>query len=253
MAFFLKPLFYDLTILKFRSHEIDLHKNLLMKRRAITFLILLVITSCTRKETFKVEGRVADTTLNGSKVYLVALDAPISLNVDSTIILDGQFAFEKKADSLCVKILRVPVRFPNAVEDLVVITEAGKLNVVLSGYSHGEGTRLNNILQGWKDKKHAYDSTQFNLYSIKNRAENQVAADSLMKVSETISKSFMSEMIRLMNDNLQNGIGLLLFKVYYHALPRELKNRILEITGDTYTDKDAQLKLMISNDQKASK
>jgi hypothetical protein len=123
----------------------------------------------------------------------------------------------------------------------------------LSGYSHGEGTRLNNILQGWKDKKHAYDSTQFNLYSIKNRAENQVAADSLMKVSETISKSFMSEMIRLMNDNLQNGIGLLLFKVYYHVLPRELKNRILEITGDTYTDKDAQLKLMISNDQKASK
>lgn len=205
------------------------------------------------KETFKVEGSVTDETLNGSKIYFVALDGPVSRNVDSTFIMDGRFTFEKKADSLCVKILRVPVRYPNAIEDLVVVTEPGNLNAVLSGNSHGEGTRLNNILQEWKDKKRAYDSTQFDLYSMKNRAENPVVADSLMKVSETISKSFMSEMISLMNDNLQNGIGLLLFKVYYHALPRELKNRIIEITGDIYTDKDAQLKMMIDNDRNAEK
>jgi hypothetical protein len=224
-----------------------------MNRISIIIVVSFFLTSCNRTETFKVEGKVTDETLNGSKIYIVALDGPVSRNVDSTFIMDGRFTFEKKADSLCVKILRVPVRYPNAIEDLVVVTESGNLNVVLSGNSHGEGTRLNNILQEWKDKKRAYDSTQFDLYSMKNRAENPVVADSLIKVSERISKSFMSEMISLMNDNLQNGIGLLLFKVYYHALPRELKNRIIEITGDIYTDKDAQLKMMIDNDRNAEK
>ncbi len=225
-----------------------------MNRIAITFILMLfLILSCTSKETFKVEGRIIDETLNGSKVYLVALDGPVSRDVDSTIIVDGSFRFEKKADSLCVRILRVPVRFPNAIEDLVVVTESGNLNAVLSGNSHGEGTRLNNILQEWKDRKHAYDSTQFDLYSMKNKTENPLVVDSLMKVSETINKSFMSETLNLMNDNLQNGIGLLLFKVYYHALPQELKNRIIEKKGVIYTDKDAQLKMMIDNDRNAEK
>ena len=225
-----------------------------MNRIAITFILMLfLILSCTSKETFKVEGRIIDETLNGSKVYLVALDGPISRDVDSTIIVDGSFRFKKKADSLCVRILRVPVRFPNAIEDLVVVTESGNLNAVLSGNSHGEGTRLNNILQEWKDRKHAYDSTQFDLYSMKNKTENPLVVDSLMKVSETINKSFMSETVNLMNDNLQNGIGLLLFKVYYHALPQELKNRIIEKKGVIYTDKDAQLKMMIDNDRNAEK
>jgi hypothetical protein len=225
-----------------------------MNRIAIAFILMLLLKlSCTSKETFKVEGRIIDETLNGSKVYLVALDGPISRDVDSTIIIDGNFSFEKKADSLCVRILRLPVRYPNAIEDLVVVTESGNLNAVLSGNSHGEGTRLNNILQEWKDKKRANDSTQFDLYSKKNRTENPVVADSLMKVSETNSKSFMSETLSLLNDNLQNGIGLLLFKVYYHALPPELKNRIIEKTGDIYTGKDAQLKMMIDNDHNAEK
>lgn len=219
----------------------------------IAFIILLILTSCAPKGSFKVEGRVTDETLNGSKVYLVALDGPISKDVDSTIIVDGSFRFEKKADSLCVKILRVPVRYPNAVEDLVVVTESGNLNAVLSGNSHGEGTRLNNILQEWKDKKRAYDSTQFDLYSMKNKAENPVVADSLMKVSEGMSKSFVSDIISMINENSRNGIGLLLFKVYYNALPANVKTTILEMTGDIYPDKDAQLKMMISNDQNASR
>jgi hypothetical protein len=216
-------------------------------------VLIIVAAACNNYQTFRVEGRVEDATLNGSKIYFVALDGPISRDVDSTYIKDGRFTFKRRADSLCVKILRVPIRYPNAVEDLVVVTEPGTLNAVLSDNSHGQGTHLNNILQEWKNKKRAYDSTQFDLYSMKNRAENPVVADSLMKVSEAISKSFMSEMISLMNDNLQNGIGLLLFKVYYHALPRELKNRIIEITGDIYTDKDAQLKMMIDNDRNAEK
>jgi hypothetical protein len=225
----------------------------MMIRIQIIISMLLFITSCSSKETFKVEGRINDETLNGSKVYLVALDGPISKNVDSTIISEGNFRFEKKADSLCVKILRVPVRYPNAIEDLVVVTEPGILKAVLSYNSHGEGTRLNNVLQQWKENKRITDSIQYSLILKEKKEENKEAADSLRQYSEVLYRQSMSGVVTLINENMNNGIGLLLFKVYYNNLPVEVRKRILEKTGDLYTERDAQLKLLIENERNAGK
>jgi hypothetical protein len=220
-----------------------------MKRIIIFLFSLMIFASCAKKETFKVDGSVPDSTFNGSKIYLVALDGPISKNVDSTIITDGKFYFEKEADSLCVKILRVPARFPNIIQDLVVVLESGNLNVNMSVNSHGEGTRLNNILQNWKEKKLSYDSIQWNLNSEKR--ENGVAMeliDSITNFSRVMDNMYKSYVMKLMNENIYNGIGLLLFKVYYPELTAEDKQRILKQTGNRYIRKDAQLKLMIKND-----
>jgi hypothetical protein len=224
-----------------------------MKRLLLVYLSILITASCTHKETFKVEGEVPDSTFEGSKVYLVALDGPISKDVDSTIVTNGSFNFEKKADSLCVKILRVPVRYPNYVEDLVVVLEPGNLKVVLSPNSHGEGTRLNNILQNWKEKKHAYDSLQFVIYSQMRKEPDKNITDSLLKYSESLSCIYKAELKGLMNENLNNGIGLFLFKIYYHDFSMEDKSRILKLTRDLYSGKDAQLKKMIDEDQNIGK
>jgi len=225
-----------------------------MKRIFIAYFALLITTSCNHKETFTVEGKVPDETFRGSKIYLVALDGPVSRNVDSTVIVDGSFRFESVADSLGVKILRVPVRYPDIIEDLVVVTEPGTLNVVMSDNSHGEGTHLNNILQEWKEKKHAYDSIQWDLYSRKSRGRiSKQASDNIMSYSIKLNDIFIADIVSLQNENMHNGIGLLLFKLYFNALPAGEKNRILEITGNTYIDKDAELKKMIGSEHNGEK
>ena len=225
-----------------------------MRRILVTGLILLIVASCSHKETFRIDGTVTDTTFNGSKVYLVALDGPISKNVDSTILENGGFNFEKKADTLCVRILRIPARFPKVIEDLVVVLEPGSLNVRLSDNSYGTGTRLNNMLQSWKEKKHAYDLMQASIYSqIRETDTNQEKIDSLRNYTDRLSLIFKADVRRMMNENLHNGIGLLLFKVYYQELSTEEKRNILKATGKLYSKKDAQLKLMISNDHNLSK
>lgn len=242
--------YYLLVILQFRPVKVALQKNILMNRIYLFLFSLLLLASCTKKEIFKVEGSVPDSTFNGSKIYMVALDGPISRNVDSTFIVDGTFHFEKEADSLCVKILRVPARFPDIIEDLVVVLEAGNLSVTLSQNSHGEGTRLNNILQSWKERKHSYDSIQLELYSEKSKkGMPKELIDSLVNYSGVQDKIYMSYVMKLMNENINNGIGLLLFKVNYPDLIREDKQRILKLTGNLYSRKDAQLKLMIENDR----
>lgn len=225
-----------------------------MRKISIACLILFVAASCTHKETFKVEGIVPDAKFDGSKVYLVALDGPISKNVDSTILVNGRFHFEKRADSLCIKILRIPFRLPGVIEDLVVVTEPGTLNAELSTNSHGSGIPLNDKLQSWKDKKHAYDLMQDSIYSqIREEGASKEKTDSLRNYSDKLSLIFKAQVQTLMNENMHNGIGLLLFKVYYQDLSPEAKKNILKETGNIYSTKDAQLKLMISNDHNLSK
>lgn len=220
-----------------------------MKELFIVFLTLILTAACTRNNTLTVNGFVEDPDLDNTTVYFVALDGPITKDVDSTIIINGRFSFVKKADSLCVKILRVPVRYPDAVEDLVAVLEAGTIDVTLSANSNGYGTRLNNRLQEWKDIKHANDSTQGALYAQKaEEGISQAAIDSLLRRSVILNQEYRSYVRRLLNENLHNGIGLLLFKVYYHDLPAEEKKRILDITGNIYRDNDEQLKIMIDND-----
>jgi hypothetical protein len=205
--------------------------------------IFLLVTSCKETPVFRIDGKVPAGGFAGSKVYLVALDAPITKNVDSTIIENGAFTFKIAADSFAVRILRIPAKFPDIIEDLVVIPEPGTITVVLDSVSHGYGTRLNNILQNWKERKHFHDSLQWDIFQQKNlTGTDQVKIDSLSAVSEKISESMLSDNIKMLNENLFNGIGLLIYKLYFNALPASEKNYVTQKTGKIYLEKDAQLR-----------
>jgi hypothetical protein len=223
----------------------------------IRYLIIIgclaaALASCTRDK-FVVEGLVPDPAFEGSKIYLVALDGPLSQNVDSALITGNKFRFNLPADSLGVRILRIPVRYPAAVEDLVVITEAGKIDVEMSASSRGSGTRLNDLIRGWKDDRWKYDSLQYDIYTrtISPAADPEIS-DSLLRQSTKLAGEYMSGITTMMNNNLYNGVGLLLFKIYYPSLPLETRKKVLELTGDIYLKRDLQLWSMVQFDQELS-
>lgn len=215
-----------------------------MRKFFLLINVLLFLTaSCKKPQVFRIEGIVPAQVFSGSKVYLVALDAPITKNVDSTIVENGSFSFETEADSFSVRILRIPAKFPDIIEDLIVIAEPGTINVVLDSTSHGHGTRLNNILQNWKERKHFHDSLQWDIVQQINFARtDQAKNDSLTAVSEKTIESMLSDNIRILNENLFNGIGLLIYKLYFDALPASEKNYVTQKTGKLYLEKDAQLR-----------
>lgn len=215
-----------------------------MHRKLPLFVLLLIlIFSCKDQPAFKVEGMVPDEIFNGSVVYLVALDAPVTRIVDSTYVKNGGFSFSVRADSSIAKILRIPFKYPNAVEDLVVITEPGTIKVTLDEKSHGKGTRLNGILQQWKDDKHIYDSIQWSLFEGRDmNSLRKETVDSLLNTSKLLKEKFLTGVIGMIDENLNNGIGLLLFKIYFDQIPFEKRESIIKQTNGEYFRKDAQLK-----------
>lgn len=211
------------------------------------FLLIIILcipaSACTKSPDFVVEGKVPDRNFEGSKVYLVALDAPVTKNVDSALVMDGAFKFTVPADSFDVRILRIPARFPAMIEDLVVVCEPGTVTVILDSVSSGGGTRLNNLLQQWKETKHFNDSLQREAgRQLRSAAGNQTMTDSLRLFSQQLGRSMLSESISLMNANLFNGVGLLIYKVYVDALPSDVTDYVTKMTGRLYLEKDAQLR-----------
>lgn len=211
-----------------------------MRTYIILLFTVLAFTSC--RKSFVVEGFVDNVTFWESKVYLVALDGPLSKRVDSTMAVNGMFRFEIPADSMEVRIVRMAPKYPEMVEDLVVIGEPGIVNVKLGNRSFGSGTPINDRLQHWKERKGMFDSIQWSLYRQKRDAQlAQLEKDSIDTYSNDLYSLFVSENVCVIHENLHNGIGLLLFKLYYDVIPADDKNAILAKTGMKYFNRDMEL------------
>lgn len=216
-----------------------------MKQILLLITILVAFSSC--KKRFVVDGYVDNATFWDSKVYLVALDGPVSKRVDSVMAVNGLFQFKIPADSMEVRIVRIAPKYPEAVEDLVVVAEPGTLNVKLGYKSFGAGTPINDRLQEWKERKSMFDSIQWSLYrQKKDLIMTDAEKDSLDNYSKSLHDLFISENVCTINENLYNGIGLLLFKLYYDVLPANDKNAIINKTGMTYFERDGELKKRVN-------
>lgn len=214
--------------------------------RVYLFLLAVVIAFSSCKRSFVIEGYVDNVTFWDSKVYLVALDGPISKRVDSTLAVNGNFRFEIPADSMEVRIVRIAPKYPEMVEDLVVVAEPGTMNVKLGNKSFGRGTPINDRLQHWKERKGMFDSIQWSLLRQKRELKlSPNEKDSLEAYSQDLYELFVSENVCTIHENLNNGIGLLLFKLYYDVISSDDKNSILDNTGMKYFNRDRELKKRI--------
>jgi division protein CdvB (Snf7/Vps24/ESCRT-III family) len=68
--------------------------------------------------------------------------------------------------------------------------------------------------------------------------------DSLIAAANKIKNEFLPGVVSLINENLNNGIGLLLFKVYYQQLSPETREAVEKATKVAYYRKDKQLRNM---------
>lgn len=125
-----------------------------MKRTLIltSLLAAALICSCS-KGGYHIRGTVTDPNLEGAIVFLVPMTEPVHEptkdNLDSTFIKNGHFEFRGTNERLVdVRIERMKRM---GVQNLLVVTEPGEIEVVLGERSSGSGTPQNDSLQVWKN------------------------------------------------------------------------------------------------------
>lgn len=214
-----------------------------MKKTAPILLIcLFTVISCNRGPVLKIYGTVGNSAFDGSKAYIIVPGKIVDSREDSAVIRNGKFTFTLPADSMAIRSIIIPRKGNQGVQELIFVKEPGTLDVVMSTKSHSKGTRLNGLVMDWKKSNFYYDSTQYALYYQSGKPGIPKSEyDSIMKLSADLDSAYIAENTAVMNGNLGNGVGLLLFKFYYDHLPVETRKSVLEKTGSLYIKIDKQV------------
>ena len=156
-----------------------------MNRSAILSLLLLallLLPGCrqSHQSSCLILGTMEDHTLDGKTIYLVPLVGPHdAAHVDSTTIENARFQFE--VDSTEVKVIRVGYRYREGIEDMLVVSEPGTVNVNIGKLSSCGGTPQNDSLQAWKDSMERYRMLLYQLQLAKRKTNDKDAVQARLE------------------------------------------------------------------------
>lgn len=97
----------------------------------------------------RIHGTAGDR-FEGKKIFLVPVTRPATMHtVDSVVIKDGKFEFT--ADTCDMRVIRIDYHYRSGVQDLLVVTEPGDVEVTIDSVSSCKGSPQNDSLQAWKE------------------------------------------------------------------------------------------------------
>ena len=159
-----------------------------MKKIFLPVASALMLMSCAdHSHDFSIYGTVTDPELEGACIFLVPylekVIEPTKENLDSTFIVDGKFEFHGNVERLSD--IRIERRRRINVQNLLVLTEPGTINVTIGPVSSSAGTPKNDSLQVWKELTKQY---RLEMYE----AANQAVKDSLTLSYDNRSREIAS-------------------------------------------------------------
>lgn len=117
----------------------------------LTVVSMVVMAGCQspNKQLCRIHGKMESGRWDGKKIFLVPMfGLQDAAHVDSVVIKDGTFEFA--VDTVEMKVIRVDYHYRDGVQDLLVVSEPGDVEVTIGANSITSGTPQNDSLQVWK-------------------------------------------------------------------------------------------------------
>lgn len=195
----------------------------------IVALLLVAVASCDGRQEpsaslCRIHGVAPNPNLEGKQIFLVPLTNDTRWNVDSVVIRDGRFAFER--DTLMMAKIIIDYHFRQGFQPLLVVVEPGDIHVEIDSISSAHGTPQNDSLQMWKQITEAHNARQFAL-----RKDGRVAeADSLHLAYKRYTRQLATHLREgVLHDFLENLYPL----TYQKQMP---DGRIVTVNADTHEE-----------------
>lgn len=201
----------------------------IIKCLPVVALLLVAVASCDGRQEpsaslCRIHGVAPNPNLEGKQIFLVPLTNDTRWNVDSVVIRDGRFAFER--DTLMMAKIIIDYHFRQGFQPLLVVVEPGDIHVEIDSISSAHGTPQNDSLQMWKQITEAHNARQFAL-----RKDGRVAeADSLHLAYKRYTRQLAANLREgVLHDFLENLYPL----TYQKQMP---DGRIVTVNADTHEE-----------------
>lgn len=202
-------MFYKMELVKNSDNTF----TYLKKNWALLALLFFVFATSCKQPAFEIKGELTDSHFDGEWIYLVPTEPHTVNDVDSVLIENSSFVFRGNIERVAV--IRMPMKQRMQIQELLVVTEPGKIEVKLDSISYGGGTVQNDALQKWKINR---AETFSKLASARESAQK----DSTLAI-ETEAKAFNYELLKKMGDNT---LGNFLYSQVKVAVPDDKKAEI---------------------------
>lgn len=167
--------------------------------------IALMFCSCSEQKGYVIEGRAVGIA-DGTVVRVAVRNKPDWITVDSAVVKAGAFRMEGELDPAVLAYITV------GDDRMMVVVEPGTINVDLKAHTVG-GTELNNRLMTYWQALEPLEQASDSIYE---RMDLLTEADSIERRAciaqmEQIDSTYMALTVGLVNDNIQNALGVGMF------------------------------------------
>ncbi len=193
-------------------------------------IIALLFAACTNRDTI-IDGTLPSDKYDQQMVYWVPFEGEHPRPVDSALIQGNAFHLViSPHNHNKMGIVRLGFLQRLGIQDLLVFTDPGTVQVKLDSISSAKGTPLNDVMQNWKDRKQTLDKEIFILRKNFNDADLN-AQDSLKVIFENISTDYHSDVYQIALGNKDNEVGKFIYSIHKSSFtPEQIQELNYEIT-----------------------
>lgn len=191
-------------------------------------------TACNRTPGYRITGTV-EGIAEGDTVYLQELSDGLLTKLDSAIVKNGKFTFTGRQDTAAVRYLTYMKGEKRLFTDFFL--ENGQIAAVLSENGSATGTANNDVYQAFKDKYVALQNEIRETYR-KTKTDSTLTAEQVDAIMQELDRkdSLGTDLIyRVIDEHIDNPVGLLLLPRYAYSLPIEQQRTLLEKVPERYT------------------
>jgi hypothetical protein len=188
--------------------------------RLFSYSVILMITACTNHDTV-IEGTLPGDQYDSETVYWVPYKGASAATVDSARINNDVFRIVISArNQNKMGIIRVKHQLRKALQEILVYTEAGTVQVKLDSISSASGTSLNEVLQNWKDRKRIYDKEIYDLRRELKNADTDENTGIQGKI-DNVSAVYYNDVFEIFLENKDNDVGEFIFSLHQSGFTPE--------------------------------
>jgi len=179
-----------------------------MKKLTLLLFLFACFVGCSKKESI-INGRLPNASFDNEWMYLIPFKNASKKTVDSVLIRNSSFQFRLKPQKQNqIFILRIkPLLLRLKLQNILIISEPGIIDVWMDKHSLASGTPLNLILQQWKNEKHISDSIYYSVYRKYKKETNELEKAQYQAELKEILEKYQIYADSLAEENKDNAVG----------------------------------------------
>lgn len=193
-------------------------------RNLFILFFILIVSGCSKPGQTVIEGVIPGFQETEQYMYLVAAEQTNQRPKDSVRIADSTFTFRVPATGE-VKLLWLKPTLRLRYQPMLVVLESGRVRVVVAEKSKVEGTRLNDALQAWKERKERNDAASAFIMQGLEKTSHEDSVRWLHQAKQ-LSKQFHTYNFEFLKQHAKDSLGHFLFRQIGFSLNQQQQNQL---------------------------